>query len=216
LFRIRSAYRGYQATRYEETGRVLPSIIRDAEALGRVTGPGHPAASEARCLAYDAVAALLSRVGEKTLAWTAADRAMSAAEQSGQPILTALISYRLAYVLANRKYPGEAVQLSMTAASALERTMKSPTPDLLNVYGGLYLAAASAAATGYDRSITPRFLQTAHVTAERLGRNANLMGTGFGPVNIAIHTMATSIRLGDARSAIEVGESLDPGALPLR
>jgi hypothetical protein len=139
---------------------------------------------------------------------------MSAAEQSGQPILTALISYRLAYILANRKYPDEAIQLSMTAASALERTMRSPSPDLLSVYGGLHLAAASAAATGYDRSMTPRFLQKARATAERLGRDANLMRTGFGPVNVAIHTMATSIRLGDARTAIEIGESLDPGMLP--
>jgi hypothetical protein len=214
LHRIRSAYSGYQATRYEETGRVLPAIIRDAEAASRATSPGHPAACEARTLAYDTAAALLSRVGEKTLAWTAADRAMSAAEQSGQPILTALISYRLTYVLANRKYPGEAIQLAMTAATALERTMKLPSPDMLSVYGGLHLAAASAAAAGYDRSATPRLLQKARATAEQLGRNANLMGTGFGPVNVAIHTMATSIRLGDARTAIEIGESLDPGTLP--
>ncbi len=139
---------------------------------------------------------------------------MSAAEQSGQPILTALVSYRLTYVLANRRYPGEAIQLAMTAATALERTMNSPSPDMLSVYGGLHLAAASAAATGYDRSATPRLLQKARAAAERLGRNANLMRTGFGPVNVAIHTMATSIRLGDARTAIDIGESLDPGTLP--
>ncbi len=214
LFRIRSAHRDYQATRYEETGRVLPAIIRDVEAVSRITGPGHPTASEVRTLAYDTTTALLSRVGEKALAWTAADRAMSAAEQSGQPILAALISYRLSYVLANRQYPGEAVELAMAAATALERTMKSPSADLLSVYGGLYLAAASAAAAGYDRSMTPQFLQKARDAADQLGRNANEMGTGFGPVNVAIHTMASSIRLGESRTAVEIGESLDPDTLP--
>ena len=211
LSRIRTAYSGYQATRYEETGRLLPGLIRDTEAASRIAGPDNPAACQARALVYDTATALLSRVGEHTLAWAAADRAMAAAEQSGQPLLTAFSSYRLSYVLANRRHPREAVQLAMTAAGAFEHTMKSPSPDQLSVYGGLCLAAASAAAADYDRSMAPQFLRQARAAAERLGRDANLMGTAFGPVNVAIHTMAASIQLGDARTAVDIGESWTPG-----
>ena len=214
LARIRSAYGAYQATRYEETGRLLPGLIRDAEAASRINGPGHSAACEARTLAYDTATALLSRVGEHMLAWTAADRAIAAAEQSGKPLLTAFGAYRLAYVLANRKHPREAVQLAVTAADALAQTMKTPSPEQLSVHGGLYLAAASAAAADYDNTMAPQFLRQARTAADRLGRDANLMGTGFGPVNVAIHTMAASIRLGDSRTAIDIGESLDAGTLP--
>jgi hypothetical protein len=41
------------------------------------------------------IALLLHRVGETSLAWTAADRALAAAEQSQEPELVALQAYRL-------------------------------------------------------------------------------------------------------------------------
>ena len=214
LHRIESAYCAYQATHYEQTGRTLPGIIRDIEAANRINNPIHPAACEARALAYDTATALLSRVGEHTLAWTAADRALAAAEQSGKPLLTAFGSYRLAYVLANRKHPQRAIELAATAANALELTMKTPTQEQISVLGGLHLAAASAAAANYDTALTPSFLREARAAADRLGRDANLMRTGFGPVNVAIHTMAASIRLGDSRTAITIGETLDARSLP--
>lgn len=75
----RSAYRGYQAARYEDTGRMPPALIRDAETAARAPGGGSPAACEARAMVYDTAAALPHRVGEHALAWAAADRAMTAA-----------------------------------------------------------------------------------------------------------------------------------------
>lgn len=40
------------------------------------------------------------------------------------------------------------------------------------------------------------------------------MGTAFGPVNVAIHVMSVATRLGDARTAVQTGESLDPATMP--
>ena len=40
------------------------------------------------------------------------------------------------------------------------------------------------------------------------------MGTAFGPVNVAIHAIAASLQLGDARTAAETGEALDITAIP--
>ena len=212
--RIQAAYYRYQATAYEETGRLLPALIRDVETACRAAGPAHPGLCQLRARVYDTTAALLNRVGEHGLAWTAADRAMSAAEQSGQPLAAALGAYRLSYVLASRKHPRQAVELAMTAAAALEPTMKSPSPDQLSVYGALHLAAASAAAAEYDSAASPALLRAAGDIAERFGRDANLMGTAFGPVNVAIHLMSASVRLGDSRTAIRIGESLDATAIP--
>ena len=79
----RSAYQDYQATRYDAAGRVLPGLIRGAETAARAAGSGSPAVCAVRARVYDTTAALLSRVGEPFLAWAAADRAMSAAEQAG-------------------------------------------------------------------------------------------------------------------------------------
>jgi hypothetical protein len=40
------------------------------------------------------------------------------------------------------------------------------------------------------------------------------MGTAFGHVNVAIHTISTSLVLGDARAAADAGEALDISVMP--
>jgi transcriptional regulator with XRE-family HTH domain len=208
--RTRAAHHRYQATRYEEAGGLIPGLIRDAEAADS----DKPDISRARALVYDTTAALLNRVGEYGLAWVAADRAVAAATQSGQPLLAALSAYRLAYILPNHKHAPEAVEVAMSAASALERAMTSPSNEYLSIYGGLHLAAASAAAASYDTSLAPTLLHKARAVAERLGEDANLLGTAFGPVNVAIHMLSVSVRLADSRTAVEIGESLDAEVIP--
>ncbi len=65
--RAHSACRSYQETRYDATGRILPGLIRDAEAAARLTGSASPEVWQVRALVYDTAAALLSRVGEPFL-----------------------------------------------------------------------------------------------------------------------------------------------------
>jgi hypothetical protein len=211
--RVRSAYRSYQETRYDATGRVLPGLIRGAEAAALMTAQPGPATCQVRALVYDAAAALLGRVGEPFLAWAAADRARSAAEHSGDALLVAASAWRLSYMVTARKHPQQALELAMTAAVALERVMRAPLPGELSIYGALHLAAATAAAACYDQATTASLLATARGIAERTGE-ANHMGTAFGPVNVAIHTISASLKLGDPRTATETSEALDLAALP--
>jgi transcriptional regulator with XRE-family HTH domain len=211
--KARSAYRAYQATRYDMTGRILPGLIRGVETAARNVGAASPAACGVRVLVYDTAASLLSRVGEPFLAWAAADRARSAAEYAGDPLLAAVSAWRLSYMITGRKHPQEALGLAMAVAAALERTMRAPSPEQLSVYGALHLAAATAAAACYDRATTEAALATARGIADRTGE-ANHMGTAFGPVNVAIHAISASLRLGDPRTATETGEALDIAAMP--
>ena len=209
----RSAYQGYQATRYDDTGRALPALIREAEAASRAAGAGDPAMCAVRVLVYDTAAALLNRVGHPALAWAAADRALSAAEQSGKPVLTAMCAWRMAYVVTGRSHPAEALELAMSAAAALESGMRRPGPDSLSVHGALHLAAATAAAAAYDRAAVATLLGKAREIAERAG-DGNHMGTAFSHANISIHAISTALQLGDPRAAIDTGEALDPATLP--
>ncbi len=151
-----TAYRDYQATRYEQAANRLVRLIGDVEAAARQAGPSDRGVSEVRALVYDTTAALLSRVGAHPLAWAAADRAMAAAENSGEPLLAAAGAYRLSYVLTGRQHPREALHLALTAARAIERGMRSASPEQLSIYGSLQLAAATAAAANYDQAATPR------------------------------------------------------------
>jgi transcriptional regulator with XRE-family HTH domain len=209
----RSAYQGYQATRYDDTGRALPALIREAEAASRGAQAGDPAMCAVRVLVYDTTAALLNRVGQSALAWAAADRALSAAEQSGKPVLTAMCAWRMAYVVTSRSHPGQALELAMSAAAALEPGMRRATPDSLSVYGALQLAAATAAAAVYDRATVTTLLGKARQIADRAG-DGNHMGTAFSHANISIHAVSAALQLGDPRTAIDTGEALDPESLP--
>jgi transcriptional regulator with XRE-family HTH domain len=208
----RAAYERYQATRYDAAAEVLPGLIRRVEALSR-TSPASVATCELRASVYDTAAALLNRVGEPFLAWAAADRAMSAAEYSGEPLLAALGAWRLSYVIGGRKHPQQALDLAMSAAAALERMMRSPSPVQLSVYGALHLAGATAAAAIRDQATASSLLARARGIAEETG-DANHMGTGFGPANVEIHAISASLRLGDARAAAETGEALDIEMIP--
>ena len=210
----RSAYQAYQDTRYDAAGRVLPGLIRGVETAARTADPASPAACAVRARVYDATAALLSRVGEPFLAWAAADRAMFAAEQSGDPLLAAASAWRLSYMITGRKHPQEALDMAMAAAAALERRTRVPSPEQLSVYGALHLAAATAAAASFDRATTGSLLATARGIADRTGE-ANHLGTAFGPVNVAIHAISASLRLGDPRTAAETGEALDLADMPV-
>ena len=206
------AYQAYQATRYDATGRILPGLIRAMETAARAAGSPSPATCQVRAQVYDTAAALLSRVGEPFLAWAAADRAMFAAEASGDPLLVAVSAWRLSYMITGRKHPQQALELAMTAAAAVERMTRAPSPERLSVYGALHLAA-TAAASSLDRATTESLLATARGIADRTGE-ANHMGTAFGPVNVAIHAISASLKLGDPRTATETGEALDLVAMP--
>jgi hypothetical protein len=210
----RSAYQGYQATRYEDTGRMLPALIRGVEATSRAVGLDNPQMCALRALVYDTAAALLNRVGETVLAWAAADRAVAAAERSGSPALAAASAWRMSYVVGSRRYTAEALELAMTSAAALERTMQAPDVDALSVYGALHLAAATAAAAVYDQALAGSLLAKAREIAQGTGEG-NRMGTAFGHVNVSIHPIAAALQLGDARAAIATGEALDLAALPV-
>jgi transcriptional regulator with XRE-family HTH domain len=210
----RSAYQAYQATRYDAAARILPGLIRGVETAARTAGLSSPDAWAVRARVYDTTAALLSRVGEPFLAWTVADRAMFATEQSGDPLLAAASSWRLSYMITGRKHPQEALGLAMAAAATLGHTMRVPTPERLSVYGALHLAAATAAAASFDQATTQSLLATARGIADRTGE-ANHMGTAFGPVNVAIHPISTSLKLSDPRAATQSGEALDIAAMPV-
>ena len=212
--RARAAYQAYQATRYDATGRLLPGLIRDIEAASQITAAGTPAVCEVRALVYDTAAALLNRVGEPFLAWAAADRAMSAAAYSGDPLLAAVGAWRLSYIVTSRQHPQEALDLAMSAAGALQRAMRSSSPEHLSVYGALHLAAATAAAAAQDWDMTTTLLATARGIADRTG-DANHMGTAFGHVNVSIHAISASLRLGDPKAAVQAGEALDPASIPI-
>ena len=85
----------------------------------------------------------------------------------------------------------------------------------MSVYGTLLLAGAMASARSGDRQATLVQLDEAESFAKQLGRDANHLWTAFGPTNVAIHRVATSVALGDVGAAYSQTASIEPTRLPL-
>jgi len=205
----------YQAARYEEAGRMLPALIRSLETAARACPSRYELAiGTVRAQIYQATAMVLNRVGETELAWTAADRAMAAAEHAEAGLIVALSAYRLAHVFTRRKRTTQARDLTTGAANALNRSGHNEDPEWLSVTGSLHLADALAAAAEFDRAAADRSLTQAQQIADRLGDNRNDHWTAFGPSNVRIHRISVAVASGDADTAVQTGEALDLQQLP--
>src|SRR5262249_37051284 len=207
--------RAYQAARYEEAGRMLPALIRGVETAAR-TCPSRDAlaVSTVRSQIYQAAAMVLNRVGETGLAWTAADRAITAAEHAEAELMAAISAYRLAHVFTRRKRTTQARDLTTGATSALNRSGRNESPERLSVAGSLHLADALAAAAEFDHAAADRSLTQAQQIADRLGEDRNDHWTAFGPSNVRIHCISAAVAFGDADTAVQAGEALDLQQLP--
>ncbi|MEU6023827.1 hypothetical protein [Micromonospora sp. NPDC047134] len=107
--------------------------------------------------AYRITAALLVKLGERSLAWLAADRAMSAA--TGDRILVACAAVQLGQALpaSTRARP---VMLA-AAYQAAPPDLDAGTPQELSLCGALLLQAATMAARSGDERATAELLDEA-------------------------------------------------------
>lgn len=203
----RLAEHGWSDYQSGQLGRViaaLPGLIASAQALEESA----PVSDTASCWAASArihhlAASALAKVGESELAWMSAERAMSAAEQSGDPLSLASAARAGTHALLSVGRFDDAVQLGQTAADWLAGQIRSNDPAALSIVGMLYLRTASAAARRQDRAGTSELLSAATGAARRLGRDANYWHTSFGPTNVALYRLSTGLDLGDVLYVIE-------------
>ncbi|WP_083982711.1 helix-turn-helix domain-containing protein [Actinomadura hibisca] len=207
---LRAVNRLYQATHYDAAGQRLPGLITAVEqAAHAVPTRQRRTAHTLRALIYHSVATTLNRVAETELAWTAADRSVSAARDADNPLLAAVSAYRLGYVFIRMREPEKAKILALQAAAALGPVLTKPNPQRLSLWGGLHLVAVIAAARQFDRAEVDANLEQAQRAADALGSDRNHFWTAFGPTNVRIHELSAAVTFGDPRRAVDVGESLD-------
>jgi transcriptional regulator with XRE-family HTH domain len=203
------------ASRYTDLAPVLADLIPGLEAASRAsTGSAQTEARELLTDTYQATAAMLAKIGEADAAWIAADRATACAELTGSPLAVAAGIFRMAHVFLALGHGDQANHVALSAVEALEpRVTPKADPELLSLYGAFHLVLAVTSARDNDRAAAHRYLDTARGIAERIGGDRNDFGTEFGPTNVAIHSVAIAVELGDAGQAIELGDQVDPTSL---
>lgn len=168
-----------------------------------------------RARAYQAAAAAFARQDEPDAAWVAADRAIAAAELSGQPLEVIAGHFRLAHAFIRLRRFDQADHVTTNALNALEPLPddKSASPELLSLDGAMQLVRAVICGHESNRSQAHRHLDQAERIAKRLGEDRNDFDTEFGPTNVRLHRVAVAVDLGDAGEALDVAQSIDASGL---
>jgi transcriptional regulator with XRE-family HTH domain len=204
----------YQAAQYSAAGDLVPVLIRRArQAVSATRGSERQRAVRLLATVYAASAALLSRVGETSLAWVAADRAVSTAQSADAPELVAAGLYRLAQALLRSGEIDDAHRVA-TAAAADITALARVSPAAASLQGALLLTAAIAAARRDDHRENLQLLRLAGVLAAGVGDRRNDFYTAFGPTNVALHSTSSAVELGDPLDAIRQAERVDIDSFP--
>ncbi|UNS99162.1 helix-turn-helix transcriptional regulator [Streptomyces tubbatahanensis] len=212
--RVMFCCQAWASCHYTAAARDLPPVLADAHRTA-------VASAEAAVLlsrAYQLAASLLYKYGvlARTPAVLAAERALTAAEASGDPVSIGAAARRVARGLIHQQRHTAAADYAATTAATLRNDLEQAGPAGLSTLGMLYLVAA-VGATGDGRSS-----QAVATAAERLdeaGEVADQQGedgrdfTSFGPTNVALHEVDVLLRLDDAWAAVEAAQRIDPAAV---
>ncbi|MFY1588633.1 helix-turn-helix domain-containing protein [Micromonospora sp. WMMD734] len=189
------AWTAYQQARYPRLVELLPGLLTEVH-RAHVRDP--EAGRAAVVQAYRLTAALLVKLDEGSLAWLAADRAMSAA--TGDRVLLAGAAVQLGQVLRT-----VARARSVMLAAAYQIAPVDPnrgTPQEWSLCGSLLVQAALIAArTGDDRA-ADGLLDEATEMAAQVGDGHDHHRTGFGPAAVEAGRVTAAVELGDGPQAV--------------
>jgi transcriptional regulator with XRE-family HTH domain len=201
------------ASRYNDLAPLVADLVPRLEQAvrGKATAEQARAARELLTDTYQAVAAMLAKVGEGDAAWIAADRAAFVAESTGNPLAVAASLFRMTHVFLSLGLLAQAQAVASATASGLDRM--SATPEALSLRGAFRLVLAIAAARENDRAQAYAYLDQARDIADQIGEDRNDYGTEFGPTNTALHAVAVAVELGDAGHALDLARKIEPEQL---
>ncbi|MFF0631345.1 helix-turn-helix domain-containing protein [Nocardia sp. NPDC004151] len=213
--RVDLAWQLAHESRLVEVGGSLLELIPDLEHAARANTPRRPEVLTQLSRAYQVAATAFTRQEEVDAAWVAADRALSAAEESGDALSVVAGTYRMAQAFLRLQRLEQAEQAARVSVAALTARAAAdhPRPEVLSLYGSLQLMLAVIAATDGNRTAARAGLAAARTAADRLGEGRNDFDTEFGPTGVAVHAVAVAVELGDAGEALDTARTVDASIL---
>jgi transcriptional regulator with XRE-family HTH domain/tetratricopeptide (TPR) repeat protein len=197
----------FQASRYRSLASRLPVLLASIDCA--------PADAAVAAELYNTAVHVCIKLKVTGMDWLAADRALAAARQAGDPAVTANVSRNVATLLRGAGRYDTAEQLALEAADRLPLSEPTVTAEHLSLYGMLLCNAGYAAAQAGHRSRCAELLDEADTAAARLGGDRNEHWTAFGPTEVLLHRISASWRLGDAGTAIAYARKIRAGTIRL-
>lgn len=206
----------FQACHYAALGRDLPRlIVQTQQAANEGGAEAHVLLSRTLQLATS----FLHKYGPATAVQAAivADRALVAAERSGDAVAIGAASRRVAKSLAYQQQPQAAAEFAVRAAHRLTAALEASGSIGLSTLGMLYLNAAVATAALERSTATVQraadHIDQADEVADQQGADLDEDYTQFGPTNVGLHRVDVLARFEDGWSALEASGSLDASAV---
>ncbi|MFE7132762.1 helix-turn-helix domain-containing protein [Streptomyces sp. NPDC057638] len=216
LIRSRAAF---ASAHYTALGAALPSLLAAAEATrdhatsGRARDRAHAAVARGYVLATE-----LAVKQHSPIAWTTADRALTAARASGDPQVIAAAARMVAITM---RRVGRALDaaafLARTASALTSHTPGDPPTSTLAAATVLLLTAGYSAGVGGDRTTALDLLGEADETQHRVIRtpsDGGLFTHKATQTELAMYRISTYTALGTPDDGITHARSVDPTRLP--
>jgi transcriptional regulator with XRE-family HTH domain len=208
------AWNTFQHAKYGVLARILPKLIREAQAADTAYAGTEHTRDAAQLLGqvYQLASSMLRKLGEHELSWLAADRSIAVSQRAGDQLLAGCATYRVASALLalGRARPALEVNVNIANRLAPGADGEATTPERLSVYGMLLLQGGMAAARIGDSSTVRDLMGGAEDAARSVGVDANHYWTSFGPTNVQLHRAAAAVELGEGRAAVDIHDDLDP------
>jgi len=207
----------HSAQHRTDVGRILPRLVTDARVAARAAeSQERRAASAVLADVYALVQHEVVWASESELNWTAADRAMSAAQDADTPAALAGAAWTLGMVQRSAGDTDGALTLAREAADLLEPRLEDGGDEIRGMYGALQLHAATTAARAGREGDAWRHWDQASATASRLPGGYHHPWTMFGAANVKLHAVSISADLSRSAEARNRAEDIDPEEIPSR
>jgi transcriptional regulator with XRE-family HTH domain len=204
------------ASRYTELAPLAARLVPELEQAVRSPASDEltEAARQLLTDTYQAVAAMMAKVGETDAAWVASDRAAFTAEALDDPLAVAASLFCMAHAFLTLREVGQAQGVAREAVEGLEQQAeREPTAQTLSLCGAFHLVLAIGAARDNNRPEAHEHLDQARAIADRIGEDRDDFGTEFGPTNVELHAVGVAVDLGDAGLAIDLARRIQPEQL---
>lgn len=205
--RTARARKAFRAAHYADLGRTLPGLLATAAATrNAATGHARQQASAVLARGYVLTAELASKQ-HSDAAWVAADRALSAARDSGSPVPVGEASRVLAITMRRSGSWSSAVHFLTREAAELDAAEQRPAA----VRTTLLLTAAYSAATGGNRSTALALLDEAEEDVERLPDVPGLFTVEATRAQVDVYRIGALNALGTPDEGLRVAAGLNIG-----
>lgn len=212
--RLAAAWQAFSACRYQALAVRLPDLVATAAANRANAVSGSPATAASATLAgtYVLVSELAVKAGEDGMSWVAADRALAAARDSGDPATIAAASRVVAIAMRRLGHYDAATTMLTRTAFSLDADHGDLSVPVLAAYGSLLRTAAYSSAQNGRRD------QALDLIAEAGGAAARMPGSAvtrpaFSVTGVEVYQIGIHNALGDSGAALTHARSVNQGRL---